>query len=141
MIKYSGACFCGAVRFEVSAEPIAQAICHCTMCRSWSASPFNGAALFPRGSVAVTEGKELVSSYAKTEGHDRQWCSRCGGHLFSDHVPYGIIDVFASVLQGFIFTPTFHVNYIETILPMKDGLPKYKDFPKNHGGTGELVSE
>ena len=34
-----------------------------------------------------------------------------------------------------------HVNYAETVLPMRDGLPKLKDFPKEFGGSGEVVPE
>ena len=29
----------------------------------------------------------------------------------------------------------------ETILPMKDGLPKLKDFPAEIGGSGESIPE
>jgi len=32
-------------------------------------------------------------------------------------------------------------NYAETILPMRDGLPKLKDFFKETGGSGEVVPE
>jgi hypothetical protein len=34
-----------------------------------------------------------------------------------------------------------HVNYAETVLPMKDGLPKLRDFPAAFGGSGEMVPE
>jgi hypothetical protein len=34
-----------------------------------------------------------------------------------------------------------HVNYGETVLRMKDGLPKLKDFPAEFGGSGEVVPE
>ena len=34
-----------------------------------------------------------------------------------------------------------HVNYAETVLPMRDGLTKLKDFPKEFGGSGEVVPE
>ena len=30
-----------------------------------------------------------------------------------------------------------HVNYAETVLPMRDGLTKLRDFPKEFGGSGE----
>jgi hypothetical protein len=33
------------------------------------------------------------------------------------------------------------VNYAETVLPMRDGLPKMKDFPKELGGSGDTLSE
>ena len=28
-----------------------------------------------------------------------------------------------------------------TVLPMRDGLPKLKDFPAEFGGSGEMVTE
>jgi hypothetical protein len=34
-----------------------------------------------------------------------------------------------------------HVFYAETVLPMRDGLPKFKDFPKELGGSGDQLSE
>ena len=37
------------------------------------------------------------------------------------------------------FTPSVHVNYSESVLPMDDRLPKFRDFPAEMGGPGELV--
>jgi hypothetical protein len=34
-----------------------------------------------------------------------------------------------------------HVNYQETVLHIKDGLPKLKDLPKEMGGSGASVPE
>ncbi len=39
------------------------------------------------------------------------------------------------------FAPAVHVNYGETVLRMKDGLPKMKDFPAELGGSGETLPE
>jgi hypothetical protein len=33
------------------------------------------------------------------------------------------------------------VHYQETVLRMKDGLPKQKDLPKEMGGAGALIAE
>jgi hypothetical protein len=52
-----------------------------------------------------------------------------------------LIDVFAATIPTLAFKPGIHVNYAETVLPMKDGLPKLKDFPKELGGSGEVVPE
>ena len=38
-------------------------------------------------------------------------------------------------------SPGVHVNYAETVLPMRDGLPKLKDFPAEFGGSGETIAE
>jgi hypothetical protein len=32
-------------------------------------------------------------------------------------------------------------TYSATVLPMKDGLPKFRDFPKEFGGSGELLPD
>ena len=37
--------------------------------------------------------------------------------------------------------PKVHLNYEETVLPMKDGLLKLKDFPGEIGGSGETMPE
>ena len=57
------------------------------------------------------------------------------------HPVFDMFDVFAATLPTLEFTPIGHVNYSETVLPMRDGLPKYKDFPVDFGGSGEEVPE
>ena len=42
---------------------------------------------------------------------------------------FGLVDVFAAMIPTFKFAPGVHVNYAETVLPMHDGLTKFKDFP------------
>ena len=53
----------------------------------------------------------------------------------------GLVDVFAATIPTLNFVAGVHVNYAETVLPMKDGLPKLKDFPAELGGSGESVAE
>src|SRR5271169_4476093 len=53
----------------------------------------------------------------------------------------GLVDVFAATLPMLKFNPGVHVNYAETVLPMRDGLPKFKDFPTEFGGSGEQIAE
>jgi hypothetical protein len=77
----------------------------------------------------------------KTEASLRQYCKRCGGHLMTDHPLLGLVDVYAATIPTLRFTPALHVNYSETVLPMKDGLPKLKDFPSEMGGSGDVVPE
>jgi hypothetical protein len=51
------------------------------------------------------------------------------------------VDVFAATIPTLKFSPGVHVNYSETVLPMRDGLPKLKDFPAELGGSGETIHE
>jgi hypothetical protein len=140
-MTYSGACFCGAVTVEVNGEPEAMGYCHCRSCRSWSAGPVNTFTLWKPEAVKVTAGAEHLATYQKTALSQRQYCTKCGGHLMTNHPPFGLVDVYAATLPDLDFRPGVHVNYAETVLPMRDGLPKLKDFPAELGGSGESVPE
>jgi hypothetical protein len=137
----SGACFCGSVEVEVSGQPEAMGYCHCDSCRSWSASPVNAFSLWKPENVRVTKGAENLGTYAKTDASHRQFCRSCGGHVMTEHPTFGMVDVFAATIPDFPFAPTLHVNYGEKVLAIRDGLPKFKDFPESFGGSGELVAE
>ena len=139
--KHTGTCFCGAVEIQVTGKPEAMGYCHCASCRSWSASPVNAFTLWQPQNVTVTKGKDLIGHYQKTPVSDRQFCTRCGGHVMSQHPTLGLTDVFAATIPGFDFAPGVHVNYAETVLHIKDGLPKMKDFPSAMGGSGETLPE
>jgi hypothetical protein len=66
-----------------------------------------------------------------------------GGNLQAWRGPLGEgrLRVFAATIPTLAFTPGVHVNYAEAVLPMRDGLPKLKDFPKEFGGSGEAMPE
>jgi hypothetical protein len=139
--KYTGTCFCGAVGIEVTGKPEAMGYCHCGSCRSWSAGPVNAFSLWKPGSVRVTKGAELIGRFKKTETSDRQFCTRCGGHLMTDHPTFGLTDVYAATIPTLAFKPALHVNYAESVLRIRDGLPKMKDFPAELGGSGQVLAE
>ena len=136
-----GRCFCGAVEIEVEGQPEAMGYCHCESCRSWSASPVNAFSLWKPESVKVTKGADNVGTFAKTPMSERKFCKQCGGHLMNNHPPLGMTDVYYATIPGLDFKPMLHVNYAERVLPIRDGLPKMKDFPKEFGGSGETVAE
>jgi hypothetical protein len=138
---HRGACFCGAVQIEVTGAPEGMGYCHCASCRSWSGGPVNAFSLWRPGAVKVTAGAHQLASFEKTSNSQRQYCRSCGGHLMTTHPGLGLIDVFASTIPTFKFEPGLHVNYAETVLPIRDGLLKLKDFPKEFGGSGETVAE
>jgi len=139
--KHTGTCFCGSVEVEVTGAPEAMGYCHCSSCRSWSAGPVNAFTLWKPGHVKVTKGSQFLGRFKKTDNSDRQFCTKCGGHIMTDHPGLGMVDVYAATIPSVAFKPGVHVNYAETVLRMKDGLPKLKDFPKEFGGSGEMVAE
>jgi len=138
---YKGSCFCGAVELAVTGEPAAQGFCHCTSCRTWSGGPVNAFSLWKPESVKITKGADNIGTYNKTPVSFRKWCKSCGGHVMTDHPPFGLVDVFVSTIPDFPHKPALHVHYGESTLAIKDGLPKQKDMPKEMGGSGTLLPE
>lgn len=133
---YKGSCFCDAVQFTVSGEPAAMGYCHCESCRSWSAAPVSAFTLWKPEAVHVTRGGNQIGTYRKTERSNRKWCKICGGHLFTEHPHWDLIDVYAATIPDFPYQAGVHVNYQETRLHIRDGLPKMMDLPKEMGGSG-----
>jgi hypothetical protein len=138
---YEGGCFCGAVHITVSGEAAGMGYCHCESCRSWSAGPVNAFTLWKPDAVRITQGANNILTYNKTPHSYRKSCKTCGGHLFTEHPGMGLIDVYAATIPDLPFKPGLHVNYQETKLRMKDGLPKMKDMPKEMGGSGVTLPE
>lgn len=138
---YSGSCFCGTVKLTASGAPAAMGYCHCASCRHWSAGPVNAFTLWDPAALNVTAGADSIETYHLTPNSYRKWCRHCGGHLFTEHPGMKLVDIYAAVLPELPFKPGLHVNYVETMLPMKDGLPKFRGFPKEVGGSGEMVAE
>ena len=138
---YKGSCFCGEVQFTVSGEPAAMGYCHCESCRSWSAAPVNAFTLWKPEAVQITRGADKIGTYNKTPKSYRKWCKTCGGHLYTEHPVWGLIDVYAAAIPDFPYHAGVHVNYQETKLHFRDGLPKMKDLPKEMGGSGVSVPE
>jgi hypothetical protein len=140
-MTHTGNCFCGAVALEVSGAPEGMGYCHCRSCRSWSGGPVNAFSLWKPENVKVTKGADNIATYEQNPLSQRKYCTKCGGHLMTNHPTLGLVDVFAATIPTLVFTPGVHINYAETVLPMKDGLPKLKDFPAEFGGSGIAIPE
>jgi hypothetical protein len=138
---YPGACFCGEVQFQVTGEPVGMGYCHCESCRHWSAGPVNAFTLWNPQSVKVMRGAGSIGTFNKTPRSYRKWCKVCGGHLFTEHPHWNLVDVYAAAIPGLKFSPGVHVNYQETVLHIHDGKPKMRDLPAEMGGSGVTLSE
>jgi hypothetical protein len=141
MSEYKASCFCGGVELSLTGAPVAMGYCHCESCRRWSAGPINAFSLWKPDTVKITKGADNIGTYNKTPNSFRKWCKTCGGHLMTDHPPFGLIDVYASVIDGFKFEPGVHLFYEEKFMPIRDGVAKQKDIPKEMGGSGTILPE
>ena len=80
--KYSGACLCGQVRFEIEGDFERFYLCHCEYCRKDTGSA-HAANLFSSSAVLRwTSGAEKVSQFdLPGTRHSKSFCSTCGSAL------------------------------------------------------------
>ncbi len=139
-MPYSGSCYCGAVTLEASGDPVDMGYCHCANCRKYSGAPVAAFTLWKADQVKVTQGEEMLGTFTSSDISNRIYCIECGTHLIVDHPTLGLTDI-RTPLSGLTFKPSVHLNYSETVLPIKDGLPKLEDFPSEIGGSGKTLPE
>lgn len=130
-LQREGGCFCGAVRYATTGDPLTLCVCHCESCR-WAV----GAPMVPWGTLAtskfqVTRGE--VTEYASSPGVIRGHCADCGTSLtYSHESRAGEIDVtLASFDDAATLAPTIHI-WVQDRLPwiqLADGLPQYATTP------------
>lgn len=139
--EHRGSCFCGSIEIVAKGEPVEMGYCHCSDCQSYAGAPLVSFTLWQRENLSIVKGAELLASFNKAGTTERQYCLRCGGHLVNDHAQWGVADVPAALLPTVAFEPSVHLHYGSAVLPVRDGLPKLRDFPAEVGGTGELLAE
>jgi hypothetical protein len=79
-----GGCLCGAVRYEIEAEPITTRVCWCRVCQAFGAGSGTVNVCFPTDAVRI-DGKpaDYVSVADSGTVMHRRFCADCGVHLFS----------------------------------------------------------
>lgn len=92
MANMSGGCHCGAVRYEVTAEPLFAGHCQCTDCQKNSGGGHSSIFAVPSSGVSMsgnTKVYEVTADSGSTIG--RGFCPDCGGPVFT--VTTGLPDV------------------------------------------------
>jgi hypothetical protein len=129
-------CRCGAVKIELTGEPVAQFFCHCDDCQAVHGGAYIPVALFPIDAVKVIAGTPKAW---KLRTMPRLSCPDCGTRLFAEPPGVGMRGVIGSLLPEGKFKPTFHIHSRLAVRPVRDELPHYKALPAVFGGTDETV--
>ncbi|MBI2719321.1 MAG: GFA family protein [Rhizobiales bacterium] len=83
MTSHQGRCQCGAVSFDVTAEPIMSGFCHCLDCQKASGAPHVMHVAFPEQAIRVRGETRGFQSPADSGGTvTREFCPICGSRLF-----------------------------------------------------------
>ena len=83
-MEATGGCLCGAVRYQISRDPIFTALCHCTHCQKQSGSAFS--IVMGVAASALSIDGEPASYMDRSDGGRevrRQFCGTCGSALFT----------------------------------------------------------
>lgn len=140
--KYKAACFCGAVRYEVNADPVDAKICNCQVCQKLHGAPMQWAAIFHKRNVRFNAGLEHLVFYNSDQDRRERIlpckvsCGRCGTPIADEGRRMWL--AFPSLFDfGYptqvpeSFKPTCHLFYGSKVLDIKDDLPKWSGH-KNH---------
>jgi hypothetical protein len=79
----TGGCQCGAVRYEVLAEPLETYVCHCRECQRQSASAFGISVIVPANAFVLKQGSVATWSRPTDSGNvlECMFCVACGTRI------------------------------------------------------------
>ena len=81
-----GGCACGALRYEVTAAPIALYACCCAACQTLTGAAFSLAMPLMRETFRVTQGEPACWNRVADSGRTipQRFCAACGTRLFTE---------------------------------------------------------
>jgi hypothetical protein len=87
-LPITGGCQCGAVRYELAAEPITLYACHCRDCQRQTGSAFALSLVVPRAALGIVKG--APRAWERPGAHTASgtpascvFCAECGSRLYN----------------------------------------------------------
>ena len=125
---YTGRCFCGLVRFELTGNPGFACHCHCESCRRSAGAAFVTWVEFDLDGFALTSG--AIAEHLSSPGVRRGHCAACGTTITyaQDKRPEEIDIAVSSLDDATGIEPEAHI-WVEDKVPwlvINDDLPRYK---------------
>lgn len=87
MSKHQGGCLCGAIRYEITGDPLRVTYCHCKYCQRSTGSAYAVEPFFLKQNFRIVTG--IPTTYSHTSASsgrllNANFCSICGTKLFLD---------------------------------------------------------
>jgi len=135
MVDLEGGCFCGSIRYRITAQPSVVTHCHCASCRRASGAVFITWMTLPSDGFEITEGEQAV--FHSSPGVNRGFCGICGTTVSYCHDDFtDEIDVAAATLDDAeAVTPDDHIWAKDSLswVRVADGLPQLDGSHWDHG--------
>jgi hypothetical protein len=128
----TGGCHCGAIRYEITGEPLNNTLCHCRDCRRSAGAPTVAWLMLPGDRFRVAQGTPRV--HASSEHARRHFCGDCGTGLFytNDAILPGLVDVQSATLDDpEAYPATDHIQVAERLswMTTAHALPTHERYP------------
>ncbi|MEM9787598.1 MAG: GFA family protein [Pseudomonadota bacterium] len=83
-MRLIGGCYCGALRYESTGEPMLRAQCHCRACQHFAGGAPQYFMLMPAGAFSYTKGSPRKFTRDDLPAPvTREFCGACGTHLIT----------------------------------------------------------
>lgn len=125
---HTGACLCGAVRYEVAGPLRSVVLCHCSQCRR-STGHFMAATAARHRDFRLLVAEEL-RWYDSSDAARRAFCGRCGSTLFWQANGGDYVSIAAGTLDGATgLTSACHIHVADKgdYYSIDDGVPQSAD--------------
>ena len=107
-MEAQGRCYCGAVRYKASGDPVIQAQCHCRECQYVSGGSPNVTIGMPEAGFAYTKGQpKQFRRKDLPQPVTREFCAECGTQILTrapavpgEHVVYAVEGTWSIVDLG-----------------------------------------
>ena len=128
---FTGGCACGAIRYEVNADPIVMFNCHCRDCQKTSGGPFTPVFYVPAKAFNITKGTPTYhGTTSEMIGHNqRGFCPECGSRLFGGKTDFGQGIAASSLDDPSLYKPQ-HEIWTSDAQPWDHMDPKLPKFEK-----------
>jgi len=134
--KITGGCACGAVHYEIGAEPVFMLNCHCRDCQRATGAAYAPVFVVPRNALRVTGEVK----YFKVTGDggkyvERGFCPTCGSRVLGNLERYPDI---VGIMAGSLDDPSLHKPvmdiYTSSAPPWDHMAPDLQKFAKHGPG-------